>query len=140
MKEAEKKDKKAVEQDEAEKLKKDEDLQNELNEEEIREKEVSETCEKEEKTLEEELECLKKENADLKDQYLRKLAEFDNYRKRMIKESKKQLIMQTRISCSTCLPLSMILTVLFKLQVKIQAKRKKVIKNRLRLLSSKAYV
>lgn len=91
MKEAEKKDKKAVEQDEVETLKKDEDLQNELNEEEIREKEVSETCEKEEKTLEEELECLKKENADLKDQYLRKLAEFDNYRKRMIKEKQEAI-------------------------------------------------
>ena len=36
--------------------------------------------------LEQELEALKKENADLKDQVLRRAADFDNYRKRMIKE------------------------------------------------------
>ncbi len=40
----------------------------------------------EEPTLEEQLESLKKENADLKDQLLRRAADFDNYRKRTIKE------------------------------------------------------
>lgn len=35
------------------------------------------------------LEVLKKENADLKDQLLRKAADFDNYRKRMIKEKQE---------------------------------------------------
>ena len=40
----------------------------------------------EEKSVQDSIEELKKENAELKDQYLRKLADFDNYRKRMIKE------------------------------------------------------
>lgn len=35
---------------------------------------------------EEKIEALEKENADLKDQILRRAADFDNYRKRMIKE------------------------------------------------------
>ena len=42
--------------------------------------------EKKESNLEEENSKLKKENADLKDQLLRRAADFDNYRKRMIKE------------------------------------------------------
>ncbi len=42
--------------------------------------------EKKESNLEEEISKLKKENADLKDQLLRRAADFDNYRKRMIKE------------------------------------------------------
>jgi len=36
--------------------------------------------------LEKQVEALKKENADLKDQVLRRAADFDNYRKRMLKE------------------------------------------------------
>ena len=39
-----------------------------------------------EPTLEEKLQALEKENAELKDQLLRRAADFDNYRKRMIKE------------------------------------------------------
>ncbi|WP_318663658.1 nucleotide exchange factor GrpE [Treponema sp.] len=39
-----------------------------------------------EPTQEERIEQLEKENADLKDQLLRRAADFDNYRKRMIKE------------------------------------------------------
>ncbi len=39
-----------------------------------------------EPTLEEKLEALEKENADLKDQLLRRAADFDNYRKRTLKE------------------------------------------------------
>lgn len=39
-----------------------------------------------EPTPEEKIEQLEKENADLKDQLLRRAADFDNYRKRMIKE------------------------------------------------------
>lgn len=42
--------------------------------------------EQKEPTLEEKIEQLEKENADLKDQLLRRAADFDNYRKRMIKE------------------------------------------------------
>ena len=36
--------------------------------------------------LEKQIDALKKENADLKDQVLRRAADFDNYRKRMLKE------------------------------------------------------
>ncbi len=39
--------------------------------------------------LEAKIEALTKENAELKDQYLRKSADFDNYRKRMIKEKQE---------------------------------------------------
>lgn len=42
--------------------------------------------EKKEPTPEEKIAELEKENADLKDQLLRRAADFDNYRKRMIKE------------------------------------------------------
>lgn len=42
--------------------------------------------EEKEPTPEEKLAALQKENADLKDQLLRRAADFDNYRKRMIKE------------------------------------------------------
>ncbi len=42
--------------------------------------------EKKELTPEEKIAALEKENADLKDQLLRRAADFDNYRKRMIKE------------------------------------------------------
>ena len=42
--------------------------------------------EKKELTPEEKIATLEKENADLKDQLLRRAADFDNYRKRMMKE------------------------------------------------------
>jgi len=42
--------------------------------------------EKKELTPEEKIAVLEKENADLKDQLLRRAADFDNYRKRMMKE------------------------------------------------------
>ena len=42
--------------------------------------------EKKEQTPEERIAALEKENADLKDQLLRRAADFDNYRKRMMKE------------------------------------------------------
>ena len=42
--------------------------------------------EKKELTPEEKIAALEKENADLKDQLLRRAADFDNYRKRMLKE------------------------------------------------------
>lgn len=54
--------------------------------EETKEETESPKEEKNEPTLEEKYEALKKENADLKDQLLRRAADFDNYRKRMIKE------------------------------------------------------
>ena len=44
------------------------------------------TEEKKELTPEEKIAALEKENADLKDQLLRRAADFDNYRKRMMKE------------------------------------------------------
>ena len=44
------------------------------------------TEEKKEQTPEERIAALEKENADLKDQLLRRAADFDNYRKRMMKE------------------------------------------------------
>lgn len=45
--------------------------------------------EKKELTPEEKIAELEKENADLKDQLLRRAADFDNYRKRMIKEKQE---------------------------------------------------
>ena len=45
--------------------------------------------EKKELTPEEKIEQLEKENADLKDQLLRRAADFDNYRKRMMKEKQE---------------------------------------------------
>lgn len=54
------------------------------NEETVVEEEKTE--EAKELTLEEKYAALEKENADLKDQLLRRAADFDNYRKRMIKE------------------------------------------------------
>lgn len=48
--------------------------------------EKSEAEEKKEETVEEKVARLEKENAELKDQLLRRIADFDNYRKRMIQE------------------------------------------------------
>lgn len=42
-----------------------------------------------EQTPEQQIEALQKENAELKDQYLRKVADFDNYRKRMLREKQE---------------------------------------------------
>ena len=56
------------------------------------EKETKEAEEKvAEKTPEQKIAELEKENADLKEQLLRKAADFDNYRKRMIKEKQETL-------------------------------------------------
>lgn len=51
----------------------------------------AEAAESEEKELtpEEKIEQLEKENAELKDQLLRRAADFDNYRKRMMKEKQE---------------------------------------------------
>ena len=48
--------------------------------------ETEKSDEKKELTPEETIAALEKENADLKDQLLRRAADFDNYRKRMMKE------------------------------------------------------
>ena len=48
--------------------------------------ETEKSEEKKELTPEERIAALEKENADLKDQLLRRAADFDNYRKRMMKE------------------------------------------------------
>lgn len=45
--------------------------------------------EKNEETPEEKIAALEKENAELKDQLLRRAADFDNYRKRMMKEKQE---------------------------------------------------
>lgn len=62
----------------------------EVKTEEAEANEAQKSAEKEEvekeKTPEERIAELEKENAELKDQYLRKVADFDNYRKRMIRE------------------------------------------------------
>ena len=56
----------------------------------VEEQEVStEEPEKTEETVEDKLAELEKANAELKDQYLRKSADFDNYRKRMMKEKQE---------------------------------------------------
>lgn len=49
-------------------------------------KDEAKSEEKKEKTPEERIAELEKENADLKDQLLRRAADFDNYRKRMMQE------------------------------------------------------
>lgn len=68
----------------------EETLDSEEKKEEVVQEEVEtteETAEEaKEPTLEEKYAALEKENADLKDQLLRRAADFDNYRKRMIKE------------------------------------------------------
>lgn len=48
--------------------------------------EGAEKAEEKKETDADKIEALTKENADLKDQLLRRVADFDNYRKRMIKE------------------------------------------------------
>jgi len=63
----------------------DETVKNESTEKETVE---NEECEKK---SEERIAELEKENADLKEQLLRKIADFDNYRKRMIKEKQETL-------------------------------------------------
>lgn len=54
--------------------------------EETKSAETEESSEKKEPTLEDKIAELEKQNAELKDQYLRKCADFDNYRKRMMQE------------------------------------------------------
>lgn len=49
-------------------------------------KDAAESTEQKELTPEEKIAALEKENAELKDQLLRRAADFDNYRKRMMKE------------------------------------------------------
>ncbi len=63
-----------------------EDTSKTSSESEKSEKQETEKEEKKEETIEEKAERLEKENAELKDQLLRRIADFDNYRKRMIQE------------------------------------------------------
>ena len=53
------------------------------------EEESTEQTEQVEKSAEDRIAELEKENADLKDQLLRRAADFDNYRKRMLKEKQE---------------------------------------------------
>ena len=57
-----------------------------------------------EPTLEEQLEAANAEIADLKDQLLRKIAEFDNYRKRTIKEKTDLILNGGEKTITTILP------------------------------------
>ena len=69
------------------------------------EKEASSDSEQnEEPTIEEQLEGAKAEIADLKDQLLRKIAEFDNYRKRTIKEKTDLILNGGEKTIITILP------------------------------------
>lgn len=68
--------------------------------------------ESEEKRLKEEIDCLKQDNAKLKDEnaalddsYRRKVAEFDNYRKRMIKQMEDTAAETTRKFLVEVLPI-----------------------------------
>ncbi len=58
----------------------------------------------EEQTIEEQLEAANKEIANLKDQLLRKIAEFDNYRKRTIKEKTDLILNGGEKTITTILP------------------------------------
>ena len=58
----------------------------------------------EEKTIEEQLEAANNEIASLKDQLLRKIAEFDNYRKRTIKEKTDLILNGGEKTITTILP------------------------------------
>ena len=78
--------------------------QNEQNEsEEEKNAETSEPA-AEEKTIEEQLEAANNEIASLKDQLLRKIAEFDNYRKRTIKEKTDLILNGGEKTITTILP------------------------------------
>lgn len=79
---------------------KNEEKEIEINDKNINEKETSENINneakhndtKEELTLEEQLEVANKQIEQLKDKYLRTVAEFDNYKKRTLKE-KTELVL-----------------------------------------------
>ncbi len=58
----------------------------------------------EEQTIEEQLEAANQEIASLKDQLLRKIAEFDNYRKRTIKEKTDLILNGGEKTITTILP------------------------------------
>ena len=64
----------------------------------------SDSEQNEEPTIEEQLESAKAEIVDLKDQLLRKIAEFDNYRKRTIKEKTDLILNGGEKTIITSLP------------------------------------
>ena len=80
---AEEKEKANVTEEETQTTPVDETVQNEEGAE---TEAAGEATEEKEPTLEERIASLEQENADLKDQLLRRAADFDNYRKRMLKE------------------------------------------------------
>jgi len=55
-------------------------------------------------SLEDELEALRKEHAELKDKYLRLAAEFDNYKRRMVKEKMDMMNSAAQDTMSALLP------------------------------------
>lgn len=66
-----------------------EEAQNTAETEDAAEKDEAAESAAQEQTPEQQIEALQKENAELKDQYLRKCADFDNYRKRMLREKQE---------------------------------------------------
>lgn len=104
MTEEEKKKKKAEEKS-AEKAEKAEKAEEAAQASEEKKAEEPESEPKEEKQPSEE-EKLKAENADLRDKYLRLLAEFDNYRKRSVKERQEIYPDATAKAVEAFLPLA----------------------------------
>ena len=104
MTEEEKKKKKAEEKS-AEKAEKTEKAEEAAQTSEEKKAEEPESEPKEEKQPSEE-EKLKAENADLRDKYLRLLAEFDNYRKRSVKERQEIYPDATAKAVEAFLPLA----------------------------------
>lgn len=76
----------AEESQKVEATKEQETVQENSNAESQSENETQEQNVEKEVSVEEKLAALEKENAELKDQLLRRAADFDNYRKRMLKE------------------------------------------------------
>ena len=92
---------------------KNEEKEIEINDKNINEKETSENINnetkhndtKEELTLEEQLEVANKQIEQLKDKYLRTVAEFDNYKKRTLKEKTELVLNGSEKAVCAVLPI-----------------------------------
>lgn len=92
---------------------KNEEKEIEINDKNINEKETSENIDneakhndtKEELTLEEQLEVANKQIEQLKDKYLRTVAEFDNYKKRTLKEKTELVLNGSEKAVCAVLPI-----------------------------------
>ena len=81
--------KESKETEKDEKIKETENSEPSEKKEESAENQASESSEKKEESPEQIIARLQEENAGLKDQYLRKAADFDNYRKRTVREKQE---------------------------------------------------